>query len=66
MTPELALKLAAMLAPHLRAMRAVTAGTRFAPSGHDNGDAEFKSGSAMSISPTTQIFIAGILGRIPA
>ncbi len=35
MTPETARRLAAILAPHLAAMRAVTAGTQYACGGED-------------------------------
>jgi hypothetical protein len=57
LTPELARRLAAELAPHLLAMRAVTAGTPYAEAGAGEGPA---------VSPATQIFIAGMLDRILA
>lgn len=59
LTPELARRLAAELAPHLLAMRAVTAGTRYeavvAAPGAEREPA---------VSPATQIFIAGMLDRL--
>lgn len=58
MTPEAARRLAAILAPHLVAMRAVTAGTRYAD-GCDSDDDP-------PVSPATKIFIAGMLELIPA
>jgi hypothetical protein len=58
MTPETAQQLAAMLAPHLLAMRAVTAGTRY--------EASAGVESAAGVSPATKIFIAGMLQRLPA
>ncbi len=58
MTAEAARRLAALLAPHLLAMRAVTAGTRF---GACAGPA---AASAPPASPATRIFIAGMLERI--
>jgi hypothetical protein len=54
LTPEEALRLAAILAPHLVAMRAVTAGTRYEYTA-DGGDA--------LMSPAVKIFIAGTLHR---
>jgi hypothetical protein len=57
LTPEAARGLAALLAPHLRAMRAVMAGTRCA-----DGDA----GAGPGISPATTIFMTGMLDRISA
>jgi hypothetical protein len=57
LTPEAARGLAADLAPHLLAMRAVTAGTRYA-------DADLAAGPA--VSPATKIFIAGMLDRMSA
>ena len=66
MTPEAARRLAAILAPHLVAMRAVTAGTRYAGSGASAFE-EVPGGSpAPPVSPATKIFIAGMLQRIPA
>jgi hypothetical protein len=64
-TPETARRLAAILAPHLMAMRAVTAGTRYADSG-DNASGDALSRPAPPVSPATTIFIAGMLQRIPA
>jgi hypothetical protein len=61
MTTETARQLATILAPHLLAMRAVTAGTRYADFG---GDA-LGGRSAPAVSPATKIFIAGMLQRIP-
>jgi hypothetical protein len=60
LTPELARRLAAELAPHLLAMRAVTAGTRYAEAGPG------QSGTGPGVSPATKIFIAGMLDRISA
>jgi hypothetical protein len=60
LTPEAARRLAAELAPHLLAMRAVTAGTRYAEA--DPG----QSGAGPAVSPATKIFIAGMLDRISA
>jgi hypothetical protein len=60
LTPEQARRLAAELAPHLRAMRAVTAGTRYAEAGPG------LSGAGPDVSPATKIFIAGMLDRISA
>jgi hypothetical protein len=62
LTPEQARRLAAELAPHLLAMRAVTAGTRYAEA------AAAASGTAPdpAVSPATRIFIAGMLDRISA
>jgi hypothetical protein len=59
LTPELARRLAAELAPHLRAMRAITAGTRY-----ETGAGVSGAHAAATISPATQIFIAGMLDRI--
>jgi hypothetical protein len=69
MTPEAARHLAAILAPHLVAMRAVTAGTRYSGGGgmaasDDTQPADPVAGP--QISPATTIFIAGMLDRIPA
>jgi hypothetical protein len=61
LTPEAASHLAAMLAPHLLAMRAVTSGTRY----EHCGDGEADHG-AQSVSPATKIFIAGMLERLSA
>jgi hypothetical protein len=75
MTPETARRLAAVLAPHLVAMRAVTAGTRYEGSGEGQaGDDGLRAtgasgaspGPAAPISPATKIFIAGMLERISA
>ncbi|MGH3303204.1 MAG: hypothetical protein ACRDOK_16290 [Streptosporangiaceae bacterium] len=60
LTPELARRLAAELAPHLLAMRAVTAGTRYAEAGTAG------TGPDPAVSPATRIFIAGMLDRISA
>ena len=65
MTPEAARRLAATLAPHLVAMRAVTAGTQYAESG--SADEDFADGClAPPVSPAIRIFIAGMLQQIPA
>jgi hypothetical protein len=66
MTPETARRLAAILAPHLAAMRAVTAGTRYARCGEDEACDDGLSASLARISPATKIFIAGMLEHIPA
>ena len=69
MTPETARRAAAILAPHLAAMRAVTAGTRYASRSDDDGcDGELSAdlAGAPEISPATKIFIAGMLELIPA
>jgi hypothetical protein len=60
LTPEQARRLAAELAPHLLAMRAVTAGTQYAETGPG------PSGTGSAVSPATKIFIAGMLDRISA
>jgi hypothetical protein len=57
LTPEAARRLAGLLAPHLRAMRAVMADTRFTGSG---------TGAGPVISPATTIFMTGMLDRISA
>lgn len=57
LTPEAARGLAALLAPHLRAMRSVMAGTRYASQG---------TGATPAISPATTIFMTGMLDRISA
>jgi hypothetical protein len=55
LTPEQARQLAAVLAQHMMAMRAVTAGTRYgAPTGPE------------PLSPATEIFLAGTLELICA
>jgi hypothetical protein len=59
LTPETARRLAALLAPHLVAMRAVMAGTRYA----DPGAGSPGPGAGSVISPATTIFIAGMLDR---
>ncbi len=64
LTPETARRLAAVLAPHLVAMRAVTAGTRYADSGGEVGDEDVSP--VRPVSPATKIFIAGMLQQIPA
>jgi len=56
LTPEAARRLAALLAPHLRAMRAVMADT-----GTNGG-----TGAGPAISPATTIFMTGMLDRISA
>ncbi len=69
MTPETARRVAAILAPHLAAMRAVTAGTRYASRSEDEGCDGVLSANltrAPEISPATKIFIAGMLELIPA
>jgi hypothetical protein len=67
MTPETARRLAAILAPHLVAMRAVTAGTRYAGCGRDEARGDGVSAQQEPpVSPATKIFIAGMLERIPA
>ena len=58
LTPEAARGLAALLAPHLRAMRVVLAGTRH--------DADDSTGAGPAISPATTIFMSGMLDRISA
>ncbi len=60
LTPEVARRLAADLAPHLLAMRAVTAGTRYADAGTPGAETD------PAVSPATKIFIAGMLDRISA
>ncbi len=60
LTPEQARRLAVELAPHLLAMRAVTAGTQYAEAGTG------APGGSPAVSPATKIFIAGMLDRIPA
>jgi hypothetical protein len=65
MTPEAARRLAAILAPHLVAMRAVTAGTRYSASGGSGAGDSISDSAAPAISPTTRIFISGMLQRIP-
>ena len=57
LTPEAARSLAAVLAPHLRAMRVVVAGTRYADEG---------VGAGPAISPATTIFMTGMLDLISA
>jgi hypothetical protein len=64
LTPELARRLAAELAPHLLAMRAVTAGTRYAEAAV--AVAAPGAGTDLAVSPATRIFIAGMLDRISA
>jgi hypothetical protein len=66
MTPETARQMAAILAPHLLAMRAVTHGTRYAGDVRNPGDDVNLVSSAPPVSPATAIFIAGMLERIPA
>jgi hypothetical protein len=78
MTAEAARRLAAILAPHLMAMRAVTAGTPYgACAGADPavgdpaaGDPAAVSSAAAALLPpasaATRIFIAGMLERLSA
>jgi len=72
MTAEAAQRLAALLAPHLLAMRAVTAGTQYgAPAGADADPAARPAGTGPAAltppaSAATRIFIAGMLERISA
>jgi len=72
MTAEAARRLAAVLAPHLVAMRAVTAGTRYATcSSAGPEEADTVTGTAAEVqlppvSAATRIFIAGMLERISA
>ncbi len=69
MTPETARGLAALLAPHLAAMRAVTAGTPYDGRGNGRGDDRKPGtgpGQAPPVSPATKIFIAGMLELISA
>jgi hypothetical protein len=61
LTPEAACRLAARLAPHLLAMRAVTAGTSYEHSAGSEVDDE-----TQPVSPAIKIFIAGMLERLPA
>jgi hypothetical protein len=73
MTVETARRLAALLAPHLLAMRAVTAGTPYgACTGADSAatsaaaTSAAAAGQASPASAATTIFIAGMLERISA
>jgi hypothetical protein len=61
MTPETAQRLAALLAPHLVAMRAVTAGTRYEACEAAGGAPGPGQAPGPGISPATTIFIAGML-----
>jgi hypothetical protein len=63
MTPEAARQLAAALAPHLLAMRMVTAGTRYGACATADPAAAAQLPPA---SAATTIFIAGMLERISA
>jgi hypothetical protein len=65
MTAEAARRLAVALAPHLMAMRAVTAGTRYGtrPEMDQTGE---DAAEAPQPSAATRIFIAGMLERISA
>jgi hypothetical protein len=63
LTAEAARRLAATLAPHLLAMRAVTAGTRYG-AGEDAGSRS--AAQRPQASAATKIFIAGMLERISA
>jgi len=68
LTAEAARQLAALLAPHLLAMRAVTAGTRYGASESidGEGDDDAAAAQAPAASAATRIFIAGMLERISA
>ena len=68
MTPEAARRLAAVLAPHLLAMRVVTAGTRYGACAGTNRAATNPAAAAQlpPASAATRIFIAGMLERISA
>ena len=55
MTPEAARRMAALLAPHVVAMRAVTSGTPYATAG---------ASRSAPVSPAVTIFIAGMLEAI--
>jgi hypothetical protein len=72
MTAESARRLAAELAPHLLAMRAVTAGTRYAvcadagPAAVDAAAGTAAGAQSLPVSAATTIFIAGMLERISA
>jgi hypothetical protein len=66
MTPEAARRLAAILAPHLVAMRAITAGTQYDGSGGSTAEDTAGGSCAPPASPATRIFIAGMLQQIPA
>jgi hypothetical protein len=57
LTPEKARALAAVLAQHMMAMRAVTAGTQYAAQGGPG---------LQALSPATEIYLAGMLERIRA
>jgi hypothetical protein len=61
MTAESARRLAALLAPHLMAMRVVTAGTPYGANTEPAASAQLPPPSA-----ATRIFIAGMLERISA
>jgi len=62
LTPEMARRLATLLAPHLVAMRAVLAGTSYAEPCASSPD----PAAAPAISPATTIFIAGMLDSVSA
>jgi hypothetical protein len=64
MTPETARWLAAELAPHLVAMRVVTAGTRYEACEAAGGMPGTGQPPRPRISPATKIFIAGMLELI--
>jgi hypothetical protein len=64
MTPETARWLAATLAPHLVAMRVVTAGTRYEACEVASGTPGTGRPPGPRISPATKIFIAGMLELI--
>src|SRR3984893_1650306 len=67
MTPETARRLAAILAPHLAPMRAVTAGTRYDCGGEDEAGQDVSPSLARvpRVSPSTKIFIEGTLQHDP-
>jgi hypothetical protein len=68
MTPETARRLAAILAPHLMALRAVTAGTRYGAATRLAApcDQAVIGTAEPPVSPATVIFIAGMLERMSA
>ena len=68
-TAEAARRLAAELAPHMLAMRAVTAGTPYATCAPAAVDAATGTAAGVQLPPVsaaTTIFIAGMLERISA
>ena len=68
MTAEGARRLAAALAPHLLAMRVVTAGTRYGACAGTNPATADPAAAAQlpPASAATRIFIAGMLERLSA